>query len=107
MPLRFISGAMSIAFGTVSFFMADEDRTIRVDICRDVLASMSGPPPQRKDACLSWITKHQREFAQIATLKYRGGLYTPEVNVLVVRITAEDLLGTSADAGNKAMTARR
>jgi hypothetical protein len=52
MSLTFRSGAISVAFGTVSFFLADDDKTIRVDIARDVLANIGGPPLKSKEAYL-------------------------------------------------------
>ena len=92
MGLALKSHTISIAFGTVSFFMADDDRTIRVDIGQDLLARVGGPPPATKDGYVKRLVRHQRQFAQIAALKYHRGLYEPEVRVLVVRITANDLL---------------
>jgi hypothetical protein len=91
MLLSFRSRVVSVAFGTVSFFMADENRTIRVDIPKELLARIEDPPAVSKEEYVARLARHRRHFAQIAALKYLGGLYVPEVNVLVVRITDEDL----------------
>jgi hypothetical protein len=91
MPLTFTPHAISIAFGTVSFFMADGDKTIRVDVPQDVLARIEGTPPRTKDGYLQQIARHRQALTKIAILKYGEGLFRPEVNVLVVRITQADL----------------
>jgi hypothetical protein len=83
--------AMSVAFGTVSFFMLDGDKTIRVDIGRDVLAHIGGPPLRSKEAYMERLAPYRRQFARIAALKYHAGRYEPEVRVLVVHITKSDL----------------
>jgi hypothetical protein len=83
---------VNVAFEAVSFFMADGDRTIRVDVSQDLLAQIDGPPPKSKNGYVERITRHRRLFAHIAAGKYDEGQYEPEVNVLVVRITIEDLL---------------
>ena len=86
--------AVSVAFGTVSFFMADNDRTIRVDVSQALLAQMDGPPLKSKSGYVERVTRHKRLFAQIAAGKYDAGEYLTEVNVLVVRIDVGDLLST-------------
>jgi hypothetical protein len=86
------SRAVSDAFGVVSFFMADEDRTVRVDVARDVLARVGDPPPNSKATYVERLLRNRRLFAQIAAAKYDEGQYSPEVKVLVVRITADDLI---------------
>ena len=91
MSLVLNSRAFSVAFGTVSFFMADDDKTIRVDVPQDILARTEGPLPFSKHEFVERLKLYRRHFAQIATLKYLGGFYVPEVNVLVVRITDDDL----------------
>ena len=92
MSLVVKSWAISVAFGTVSFFMADDDKTVRVDVGQDVLARIEGSPPKTQDAYRKRLTRYMQQFAQIAAFKYDEGLYEPEVNVLVVRITATDLI---------------
>lgn len=82
--------ATSVAFGTVSFFMADDDKTIRVDVAQDVLARTEGPPPVSKDEYVMRLIRYRRQFAQIAGVKYDDGQFEKEVNVLVVRITGDD-----------------
>jgi hypothetical protein len=84
--------AVSVAFGTVSFFMADDDRTIRVDVSQALLAQIDGPLPKSKDGYVERIARHRGLFAKIAAGKYDAGQYRPEVNVLVVRIDVDDLL---------------
>jgi hypothetical protein len=84
--------AVSVAFGTASFFMADDDRTIRVDVTQSLLAQIDGPPPKSKNGYVERITRHRGLFAKIAAGKYDAGQYWPEVNVLVVRIDVDDLL---------------
>ena len=82
---------MLVALGTVSFFMADEDKTIRVDIDKDFLAGLGDPPPPSPDGYLERLTRYRWHFTQIAKAKYDDGDYQREVNVLVVRITESDL----------------
>jgi len=84
--------AVSVAFGTASFFMADDDKTIRVDVDQDLLARIESPAPTTRDAYKERLARHRREFSRIAVLKYRAGIYKPEVRVLVVSITANDLI---------------
>jgi hypothetical protein len=91
MALTLKTTAISVAFGTASFFMADEDRTVRVDVGQDLLTRVEGPPPKSKSDFAARLAHRKDEFARIATLKYHGGLYKAEVNVLVVRITEADL----------------
>jgi hypothetical protein len=85
-------GAISVAFGTASFFMVDDDRTIRVDVSQALLAQIDGPPPKSKGEYAGRLARHRRLFARIAAGKYDAGQYQPEVNVLVVRIDADDIL---------------
>jgi hypothetical protein len=83
--------AVSVAFGTVSFFMADENRTVRVDVSQEALAKTCDPPPTTKAAFVEQLATYRRYFAKIAALKYAGGDYRTEVRVLVVNITPSDL----------------
>ena len=85
-------GALSVAFGTVSFFMTEDDRTIRVDVSQALLAQIDGPPPKSKSDYAGRLAQYRHLFAQIAAGKYDAGQYQPEVNVLVVSIDADDLL---------------
>ena len=91
MALTLKTTAISVAFGTASFFMADEERTVRVDIGKELLARVEGPPLKSTRDFAARLAHRKDEFVRIATLKYNGGLYKAEVNVLVVRITEEDL----------------
>lgn len=91
MPLSFRSRAVSVAFGTASFFMVDENRTIRVDVARDVLARTEGPPLSSRWELADRLMRHRRYFARIADVKYERGESDAEVNVVVVRITERDL----------------
>jgi len=92
MSLVLKSRAISVAFGTASFFMTDDDKTVRVDVDQDVLTRIEPPAPKTRDAFKERLTRHRRQFTRIALLKYRAGYYKPEVKVLVVSITADDLM---------------
>jgi hypothetical protein len=80
-----------IAFGTVSFFMTDDKKTIRVDVGQELLKSIEGAPPRSNGSDIERCERHKRFFAQLAARKYQMGQYVPEVRVLVVRITEDDL----------------
>lgn len=82
---------ISVAFGTVSFFMADNDKTVRVDVCQRLLANLEEPAPASKAQYAKRLLRYRSRFAQIASAKYDEGQFDPEVNVLVVRISAGDL----------------
>ena len=94
MPLSFRSRAVTVAFGTVSFFMVDDDKTVRVDVPQDMLACTEGPPPVSKDEFVERLMRFRRHFAQIAGVKYDDGQFEREINALVVRITSDDLPAT-------------
>ena len=83
--------SVSIAFGTASFFMADNDRTVRVDVCQRLLASLEEPAPTTKAQYAKRLLRYRSRLAQIASAKYDEGQFDLEVNVLVVRISALDL----------------
>ena len=83
---------ISVAFGTASFFLADDDKTIRVDVDQGLLACIESPLPRTPEDYRERLVRHRREFSRIALLKYRAGLFKPEVRVLVVSITARDLI---------------
>ena len=85
------SPAVSVAFGVASFFMADDKKTVRVDVEKDLLARIEGAAPTSKGAYIERLSRHRQLFAQIAEAKYDDGQYEPEVGVFVVRITAGDL----------------
>ena len=82
---------ISVAFGTASFFMTDHHRTVRVDVCQRLLASLEEPAPTSKAQYAKRLLRYRARFAQIASAKYNEGQVDFEVNVLVVRITARDL----------------
>src|SRR5262249_20020694 len=82
---------ISVAFGTASFFMTDNQRTVRVDVCQRLLASLEEPAPTSKAQYAKRLLRYRTRFAQIATVKYNEGQVDFEVNVLVVRIGARDL----------------
>jgi hypothetical protein len=81
----------SIAFGTASFFMTDDNGTVRVDVCQRLLASLEEPVPRSRAQYASRLLRYRSRFAQIASAKYDEGRFDFEVNVRVVRITADDL----------------
>ncbi|HEV8694033.1 MAG TPA: hypothetical protein VGQ93_07605 [Lysobacter sp.] len=72
--------------------MADDERIVRVDVGNDLLARFANPPPMSTDDYIDRLHSYRPWFEQIASAKYDEGEYAPEVNVLVVRITADDLL---------------
>jgi hypothetical protein len=92
MALALKSRAVSFAFDAGSFFLADGARTIRVDVCRELLALLSGAEASSKAGLMQRLVRHRPELAQIAAAKYDEGQYEPEVNVLVVRIALDDVL---------------
>jgi hypothetical protein len=63
-----------------------------VDVGQDVLDSIESPTLRTRDAYKERLTRHRRQFSRIAALKYRAGFFKPEVRVLVVSITADDML---------------
>jgi hypothetical protein len=91
MSLVLKSPGISVAFGTASFFLADDDKTVRVDVDQDLLARIESPAPKTRDAYKERLVRHRRQFSKIAVLKYRAGFYKSEVRVLVVSITANDM----------------
>jgi hypothetical protein len=92
MVLALRTRTVSTAFGIVSFFMADGDRTVRVDVSQVLLARVGGPSaPKTKAEYERCLLRHRRLFAHIASAKYDEGQYQTEVNILVVRITEQDL----------------
>jgi hypothetical protein len=72
--------------------MADDEKIIRVDVDQGVLARIESPAPKTKNGYRERLIRHTRQLARIASLKYRAGIYRPEVRVLVVSITADDLI---------------
>jgi hypothetical protein len=86
------SRGATIAFGTVSFFMTDDDKTIRVDVGQDLLKKIGGRPPSSQSGYIERCERHRHFFTHLAALKYHEGQYAPEVKVLVVRITEDDLV---------------
>jgi len=82
---------VSVAFGTASFFMMDSSKTVRVDVCQRLLASLEQPAPTTKAQYSKRLLTYRTRLAQIASAKYDEGEFEPEVNVLVVRLTAQDL----------------
>jgi hypothetical protein len=65
--------------------------TVRVDIAQDLLREIENPPPVSKTGYIERCERHKRFFAHLAAMKYCDGQYKPEVGVLVVRITEDDL----------------
>ena len=82
---------ISVAFGTASFFMTDSQRTVRVDVCQRLLASLEQPAPASKAQYAKRLLRYRARFAEIASVKYHEGQVDFEVNVLVMRISARDL----------------
>ena len=103
MPLARTQRAALVAFGTVSFFMADDQRTVRVDVSKELLAGIATPPPKSQDDFIGRLQRHQALFEQIAAAKYDEGRFHSEVRVLVVQITEGDLV-TEGDLAEPAST---
>jgi hypothetical protein len=100
MSLTFRSGAISVAFGKVSFFMADHRKTVRVDVSQALLCEGgSSPPPKTKADYMQRLAQHLCQFIKIATVKYLEGDYRMEVRVLVVEITQADLNQDGRESG--------
>jgi hypothetical protein len=91
MSLPLTNQPVSVAFDAASFFMTDDDRTIRADVCKDLLKGIERTPPKSSKEYADRVRRHKMVFGQIASLKYLRGEYKHEVNVLVVRITEDDL----------------
>jgi hypothetical protein len=91
MPLSPTKRAAVAAFGSVSFFMADHERVVRIDLNKELLARISGRPPKSTHDYLVRLQKHRARLEKIASNKYDAGHFTTEVRVLVVAINAEDL----------------
>jgi Protein of unknown function (DUF1488) len=91
MPLHRTKRAAIVAFGTVSFFMADDQRTVRVDVTQELLARIGNSPPKSQAGYIARLQRNRSLFEQIAAAKYDEGLFHHEVRVLVVRITEADL----------------
>ena len=71
--------------------MLDQDKTVRVDVCQRLLASLEEPVPTTRAQFTKRLLRYRSRFAQIASAKYDEGQFDLEVNVFVVRITALDL----------------
>ena len=91
MPLHRTKRAAIVAFGTVSFFMADDQRTVRVDVSQELLANIASPPPKSHEGYITRLQRHRSLFERIAAAKYYKGLFHHEVRVLVVQITEADI----------------
>jgi hypothetical protein len=91
MPLQKTKRAAVVAFGSVSFFMSDDQRTVRVDVSKELLARISGSAPKSPEDFIGRLQRHRRQFEQIAAAKFEEGLFHHEVRVLVVRIADADL----------------
>jgi hypothetical protein len=74
--------------------MADDQRTVRVDVSKELLARIATPPPKSPDEYIWGLNRYRRQFEQIAAVKYDEGRFHSEVKVLVVRITDADLAET-------------
>jgi hypothetical protein len=98
MTLRSKSRAISIAFGTVSFFMTDGARTVRVDVDQSMLARLEDPVLRTRSAYKERLLRNLRRYSRIASQKYRAGSYKNEVRVRVVTITLDDLAEASSAA---------
>ena len=89
--LTFKGCDVSVAFGTASFFMMDNNKIVRVDVCQRLLAGLEEPAPTTRAQYTRRLLSYRARLAQIASAKYDEGEFELEVNVLVVRLTAQDL----------------
>lgn len=87
MALVILPQPINVAFGTFFFFMGDADKTVRVDLSKDLLARLEGPPLYDKKGYVDRLIRHQYLFAHIAARKYLQGDCALEACVFVVRIT--------------------
>src|SRR5262245_20416589 len=98
MPLQRTRQAAIVALGSASFFMADDQRTVRVDVSKELLVRMGSSLPQSGDEYIWELNRYRRQFEQIAAAKYDEGLFHYEVRVLVVQITEADLAENDSSA---------
>ena len=85
--------SVSVAFGTASFLMTDNDRTVRVDVCQRLLASLEEPAPTTtRPNTPRRLLRYRSRFAQIASAKYDEGQVRSRSQCLVVRISARSEL---------------
>jgi Protein of unknown function (DUF1488) len=89
-PLSSISEAPRAAFGEVSFLMREGDRTVRVDVSRELLTYLQGFNPGSREANLSWFQRHRERIERAASSKYDDGDYQRYANSCVVRIRLAD-----------------
>jgi hypothetical protein len=92
MPLALKTRAVSFAFGVGSFFLADGNTTVRVDVSSDLLEQLAGAEALSKAGLADQLVRHRAQLAQIAAAKYDEGEFGSEVNMLVVRIEPHDVL---------------
>ena len=104
--LRSKSRAISIAFGSVSFFMTVGPRKIRVDIDQGMLARLESPIARTRATYKERLLRHLRRFSRIATRKYRAGSFKNEVRMLVVTITPDDLVEANSAPQLRHLAAR-
>ena len=84
MSLSFRSGDITMAFGTLSFFMADEHKTVRVDVGQDMLCQDGRPTTDDEEWLRATAPRNRRCLEQITAFKYDEGDYRVEVRVPVV-----------------------
>jgi hypothetical protein len=90
MPLTPTKRAAIAAFGSVSFFMADDQRIVRIDVSKELLKRFGRPPLKSTKDYLDRVHKHKNRLEKIASAKYDAGKFTTEVRVHVVEITDKD-----------------
>jgi len=71
--------------------MTDNGKTVRVDVCQQLLAGLEQPAPTSKAQYAKRLLRYRARLAHIAAAKYDEGQYGFDLNVLVVQITADDL----------------
>ena len=90
MPLTPTKRAAIAAFGSVSFFMVDDQRIVRIDVSKELLVRCGPPPPKSTKDYLDRMDKHRNRLEKIASAKYDAGKFTTEVRVFVVEINDRD-----------------
>ena len=90
MPLVATSRGVSVRRCCI-FILADEQKTVRVDVGTDLLARLKSTSAALNETHAQQLARRKRLFAQIAGARYEQGQYESEVKVLVVKITEADL----------------
>jgi hypothetical protein len=58
-PNSWVERAISIAFGSISFFTADKNETVRVGVCQGLLGNIERPNPKSKKEYIKRLLHHR------------------------------------------------